>query len=81
MTAKPKDEFDPTSGKTVLYYVGPGIVADVPADDLSAHRLARIAWVRAGAPQPRPEASQSAIAKLRDELIATGNYQEKPPSE
>jgi hypothetical protein len=81
MTAKPKDEFDARSGKTVLYYVGPGVVGDVPADDLSAHRLARIAWVRSGAPQPRPEPNQSAIAKLRDELIATGNYQEKPPSE
>jgi hypothetical protein len=81
MTSKPKDELDPRSGAPVLYYVGPGIVADVPADDLSAHRLARIAWIRAGAPQPRPVDKPSAIAALRDELIATGNYQEKPPSE
>jgi hypothetical protein len=78
---KPKDEFNPQSGETVLFYVGPGIVSDVPAADLSAHRLARIAWVRAGAPLPRPADKPSAIAALRDELIATGNYQEKPPSE
>jgi hypothetical protein len=62
MTSKPKDE--------TLFYVGPGYVNGVPADDLSAHRLARIARVR-----------KVTVNAIRSELLATGWYQEKPPSE
>lgn len=79
---KPKPEFDPHSADTVLHYVGPGISGDVPADDLSANQLARIAWIRGGQKQETPaDVSQSAISTIRDELIATGNYSTRAPSE
>ena len=73
---KLKSDLDARSGAIVLHYVGPGIVSDVPADNLSANTLARVAWVRLGPERPSSPADvpSAAVAKIRDELIATGNY-------
>lgn len=75
--------FDVKSAAPVLFYVGPGFTEGVPADDLSANALARLAWIRQGPSRPdRPDdVPQAAIAAIRDELIATGKYQMKPPEE
>lgn len=80
MTTK-EPEFD-RSGKPVLFHVK-GIFAGVPDTDLSTLQLARIAWINAGPGRPsRPEdVKPSAIAALRDELIASGKYAAKPPKE
>lgn len=75
---KPKDAFDPRSAEPVLYYVGPGVDDQAPATDLSANHLARIAWVRGGQHKTPSDVSQAAITAIRDELIATGNWQETP---
>lgn len=69
----PKTELDPTSAEPVLFYTGPGIVGDVPADDLSANTLARILRGRGHSDKPAD------IAKLRDELAATGKYATEKP--
>lgn len=76
-------EFDTRSAEPVLFYVGPGFAQGVPAADLSANALARIAWIRSG-PERKgypADVPQSAIAAIRDELIATGKYQSKPPED
>lgn len=75
--------FDVKSAAPVLFYVGPGFTEGVPADDLSANALARLAWIRQGPSRPSSPAamSQAAIAAIRDELIATGKYQMKHPEE
>lgn len=54
-----------------LTYVGPGDVLGVPARDLTARDIARLAWVRAGQPS---KVAPSAINAIRDELVATGLY-------
>jgi hypothetical protein len=73
---KAKDTFDVRSATRVLTYVGPGIVGGIPADDLSAHQLARIVWGSQGDSRPATpdDVKQADIATLRDALIATGDY-------
>jgi hypothetical protein len=79
----PKPEFDIKSATPVLSYTGPGVVAGVPADDLSANQLARIAWIRKGDKRPLSpnDMKDSDIAAVRDELAAGGNYQKTKPVE
>jgi len=76
MATKKEAEFDIRSAEPVVFFVGPGIVPDAPAADLSANALARLAWVRAGSKRPASpdHVSQEAIAAIRDELTATGKY-------
>lgn len=77
---KPAPEFDVTSAEPIVFYTGPGLGGDVPAADLSANALARIAWIRGGQKGSPADVNDTAIAALRDELTATGNYAAKPPA-
>jgi hypothetical protein len=74
---KTKAEFDTRSAEPVLTYVGPGIVGGIPAADLSANQLARLAWASQGESRPASpdDVKPGDIAALRDALIGTGNYQ------
>lgn len=74
MPTKPKPEYDVTSAAPVLTYTGPRIVGDVPAADLTANALARIAWIRSGQKGSPSDVGDAAIASLVAELIATGAY-------
>lgn len=71
MSKEAKPEFDVRSAKPVLSYVGPSVVSGIPARDLSANDLARFAWIRR-----RGDVDDKAIAAIRDELVATGQYTE-----
>lgn len=71
---EPKAAFDVRSAAPVLSYVGPGIVSGVPAADLSANALARLASISVGKRGDITGIDDEAIATLRDELLATGNY-------
>lgn len=80
MTTKAKPvprAFDPRSAAPTLAYSGSGSIRGIPARDLSDADLARAAWEAA---DPRPasvlDVTDAAIAFIRDELIATGIYQE-----
>lgn len=77
-----KDKFDTSSAEPVLTYVGPGIVGGVPADDLSANQLARLAWASQGDTRPLSpgDVKPGDIAALRDALVATGNYKPATPA-
>lgn len=83
---------DPRSDETVLAYVGPTVVAHVPARDLHGGDIARIAYVRAhqatdwdardedGNPPARPSlATADELASLADELVASGAYTRDVP--
>lgn len=77
----PKTDVDVSSAEPVLFYTGPGIVRDAPADDLSGNALARLAWLRAKKRPATPaDIDQAALAALRDELVATGNYATSRPA-
>jgi hypothetical protein len=73
-----KSDFD-ASGKPVLFH-REGEAGGVPARDLSHIDLARIAWLRLGDARPLTprEVPAGAIAKVRDDLLATGKYGAKP---
>lgn len=72
-------EYDVSSAEPVLFHVS-GEAFGIPAADLSANVLARIAWIRLGPDRPSSPADvpQRAIAAVRDELVATGKYALKP---
>lgn len=75
-----KPEFDVASDAPVLFHAS-GEVEGVPARDLSANDLARLAWLATGQHKTPAEMSQEVIAKWRDKLVATGAYATKPRPE
>lgn len=75
---KSKSAFDVQSAEPILFYVGPGVVSGIAATDLSANALARLAWIRGALKGDPTRVGDDAIAKVRDELVATGKYDMKP---
>ncbi len=83
---KPTPAFDPRSDRLVLRYVGDGRpLSDVPTRDLTENDLCRIAYQRSLAsaatrPDPRTP-DQAAVAAVRDELLARGQFVAAVPAE
>lgn len=85
-------EIDPAGEDTVVTYVGPAVVAGIPARDLHGNDLARALYVRAhratdwdkrdadgnGPALPKP-ATQAQLAALVDELVESGAYSRDVP--
>lgn len=72
-----KAKYDVGSAEPVLFHVE-GEVDGVPATDLSANALARIAWVRGGQKKTPADVPQDVIEQIRDELAGTGKYRKTP---
>lgn len=88
----PNQSIDPTGEDVVVFYSGEGVVRGVPARDLTGGDLARTAYERAhseipwevrdddGNAPPLPKRATAAqLAKLADELVASGVYRRTKP--
>jgi hypothetical protein len=88
--AKEPQAIDPRGEDVVLFYVGPGVIHNIPARDLHGGDLNRAVYVRAhaavvweheGAAVPSRIAGPDALAALAETLVNSGAYSRNEPAD